>query len=89
MALVFASANRDERQFSDPDVLDIARTPKRHLGFGEGIHFFLGAHIARLEARVVLQAVLRTCPRYRIVGSVEQVHKYNERSLRHVPVELF
>ena len=49
--LLWASANRDERTFHDPDTLDLRRPPLRSLAFGEGIHFCLGAPLARLEAR--------------------------------------
>src|SRR5439155_1221207 len=57
-----ASANRDPRQFPDPDTLDVRRQPERHLAFAWGIHFCLGAWLARLEARVVLDTVLRRLP---------------------------
>jgi cytochrome P450 len=52
---VFAAANLDERQFPNPNTFDIRRTPNRHLGFGHGIHFCLGAPLARLETRIALQ----------------------------------
>jgi cytochrome P450 PksS len=55
---VLASANRDERQFPDPDALDIAREPNRHVAFGQGIHFCLGASLARLEGQIAIQALL-------------------------------
>jgi cytochrome P450 len=54
-----ASANRDPAQFPDPDALDVRRHPERHVAFAWGIHFCLGAWLARLEARVVLDTVLR------------------------------
>jgi cytochrome P450 len=57
-----SSANRDDRQFSEPDRFDIQRTPNRHLAFGHGIHFCLGAPLARLETRIALSALLERFP---------------------------
>ena len=57
-----ASANRDPRQFPDPDTLDVCRAPERHVAFAAGMHFCLGAWLARLEARIVLDTVFRRLP---------------------------
>jgi cytochrome P450 len=53
------SANFDERQFPDPERLDIGRNPNRHQSFGHGVHFCLGAPLARLELRVALERIIQ------------------------------
>jgi cytochrome P450 len=84
--LLFGSANRDERQFDDPDRLDVTRKIRRHLGFGEGIHHCIGAPLARLEAKVALEALLSRIPEYEVVGPVERMTKQNLRGLTSLPV---
>jgi cytochrome P450 len=66
LLLLNGSANRDERQFAEPDALDVQRKDIRHLSFGHGIHFCLGASLARLEARVALDEVLSRWPDWQI-----------------------
>jgi cytochrome P450 len=64
----YASANRDDRAFVDAARFDLDRTDQRHLAFGHGIHFCLGAALARLEARVALEELLGRFPTYRVLG---------------------
>ena len=63
---VLASANRDERQFPNADVLDLSRAPNKHLSFGLGTHFCLGAALARLEGQIAFSTLLRRAPDLRL-----------------------
>jgi len=85
--LLFASANRDERRWDRPDVLDITRNPAGHLAFGHGIHHCLGAALARLETRVALETLLPVLGEYEIDATgAERVHSGNVRGFRRLPV---
>jgi cytochrome P450 PksS len=63
---VIGSANRDERQFEHPDRLDLTREPNRHLAFGQGAHYCLGAPLARLEGQIAISTLLRRMPDLRL-----------------------
>ena len=64
VVMVFAAANRDPREFTDPDRFDVGRRIDRHLALGHGIHHCLGASLARLQARAAVAAVLDRFPGY-------------------------
>lgn len=70
---VLASANRDERQFAEPDHLDLGRESNHHLAFGQGMHYCLGAPLARLETQVALTTLLRRLPELRLDRPVQQL----------------
>lgn len=74
---VIASANRDEGYFPRPDEFDVTRDCQAHLSFGFGTHFCMGASLARLEAQVVMEALLEELPRFRpTAGPVEYVDSF-------------
>ncbi|MBY0402148.1 cytochrome P450 [Myxococcota bacterium] len=64
--LLLQSANRDAREFPDPDRLDVHRRPPRHVGFGFGPHHCIGIHLARLEGRVLLEELLARVPEWHV-----------------------
>ncbi|KUI11491.1 cytochrome [Mycobacterium sp. GA-1285] len=82
------SANRDEAVFTDADVFDIARKPNPHLGFGQGVHYCLGANLARLELRVLFEELLTRFSEARLVKPVEWTRSNRHTGIRHLVVEL-
>jgi cytochrome P450 len=82
------SANRDEEQFPNADTFDIHRAPNRHLAFGYGIHFCLGAPLARLESKIALDILLDRFPNLRRDRDVplEPVSAFILHGVQHMPV---
>jgi len=87
VAILFISANRDERHYDNAGVFDIRRNPRDHIGFGFGAHACVGAALARLEARVAFEEVLRIMPAYTLDESgLERMHSPNVRGYTSVPL---
>src|SRR5215469_16708655 len=80
------SANRDAAAFSQPDSFDLTRKPNDHLAFGHGEHFCLGANLARLELRVILDEVMRRIPDLELAGPIERLRSNFVAGIKHMPV---
>lgn len=86
LALLFGSANRDADAFADPDRLDLGRDPNPHISFGAGIHYCLGAPLARMELAVSTSTILRRLPKLRLEREPEWKPGYIIRGLRALEV---
>jgi cytochrome P450 len=86
--LLLGSANRDDRQFPDPDRLDIGRDRNPHLSFGGGIHFCLGAALARMEGAAVFGWLARRCESLEPAGPPEREHGAALRAYTRVPLRV-
>ncbi|RZS79442.1 hypothetical protein EV189_3796 [Motilibacter rhizosphaerae] len=86
VALLFGSANRDEERFADPEQLDLGRTPNPHISFGAGIHYCLGAPMARLELGAVFAELAARAPGLELVGEPSYGRGFIIRELEAVSV---
>ena len=82
------AANRDPAHFADPDRFDILRQNSRHIAFGHGIHFCVGALLARTEGHIAINSVMRRLPRIRLATDTPDwdVDRRNGRVLKTLPV---
>ena len=81
-----ASANRDENAFPDPYRFDVSRTPNDHLAFGYGEHFCLGANLARLEIKVIIEELMERLPDIEQAGAVSKLRSHFVAGIKHLPV---
>jgi cytochrome P450 len=88
VAMIYTSANRDEAVFADSQVFDVRRSPNPHLSFGIGTHFCLGAHLARLEARVFFEELLATFRDIEPAGPPAKVRSNLTNAYKRLPVHL-
>lgn len=86
VSLWWTSANRDESIFDAPHTFDITRNPNPHLAFGRGVHFCLGASLARMEMRVIFDVLLDRVGAVAATGPVEYVRSNKHAGVRHMPV---
>jgi cytochrome P450 len=89
--VILAAANHDPRKFANPDTFDIARTPNDHIAFGEGIHFCLGANLARLEGEIAIASMLERFPKLRLAdpdAPLEYRGSYLLRGLKLLPMAI-
>jgi cytochrome P450 len=89
VVLWYVSGNRDEAEFGDPEVFDVGRAPNRHLSFGRGgPHLCLGAHLARLEVRIVLAALARRVARFELAGQPRRIRSNFTNGLKTLPIRV-
>jgi cytochrome P450 len=87
VVLWYVSGNRDESEFADPESFDVGRAPNRHLSFGRGgPHLCLGAHVARLEVRILLAALARRVARFELAGPPRRIRSNFTNGLKALPV---
>ena len=86
MLLTYVSANRDEDVFTDPFQFDVGRDPNKHLSFGYGVHFCLGASLARMEVNSFFSELIPRIKSIELAGDAEDMATTFVGGLKHLPI---
>jgi cytochrome P450 len=88
VVMCYASANRDQAAFVDPDTFDIGRKPNNHLSFGHGRHFCLGANLARAEIRILFEQIIQRNLRLQLRGDIRRARSNFQNRIKRMPVSI-
>ncbi len=88
VVMCYASANRDEEEFVNPDTFDISRKPNNHLSFGHGQHFCLGSNLARTEIRILFELLIRRKLRLELRGEIIRARSNFQNRIKQMPVSI-
>ena len=88
VVMCYASANRDEEEFVNPDIFDVTRKPNNHLSFGHGPHFCLGANLARVEIRVLFEQIIQRQLRLELQGEIRRARSNFQNRIKRMPVSI-
>jgi cytochrome P450 len=86
--LLWGAANHDDREFPDPERFDVGRAIGRHVAFGHGAHYCLGANLARIEARVAFEEWHARIPDYELDGPTTRITSIWARAFSRIPVRV-
>jgi cytochrome P450 len=84
---MLGAANRDPKQFKDPDTLNLNRLNNQHLAFSAGPHFCIGSQLARMEGQVAILKIVQRFPKMRLAQPAEWTPNFGFRGLKSLPVE--
>ena len=86
VVMCYASANRDEEEFINPDTFEVSRKPNNHLSFGHGRHFCLGANLARTEIRILFEQIIQRKLRLELRGEIRRARSNFQNRIKQMPV---
>ena len=88
VSMMYLSANRDDMVFDDPFRFDVTRDPNPQIAFGSGVHFCMGAHLARLETKALLSELVKRVDRIEMAGDIEHTWSSFIKRIKVLPVRV-